>query len=73
MGRIRERLGRDKNNPSHAGWPLYKGVSEEYVRDGPKNAQRYIKDRKIPHVLPPPNSRTWGVFVGMPSNTYSDA
>jgi hypothetical protein len=24
---------RDENNPSHAGSPLYKGISSDYVRD----------------------------------------
>jgi len=32
-GEIRERYGRDENNPSRAQTPLYKGDSSDYGRD----------------------------------------
>jgi hypothetical protein len=34
VGGIREGFGRDFLNPSHSGFPFYKGVSEENGRDG---------------------------------------
>ena len=34
MGGIRERYGRDLRHPSRPGFPFYKGISEENVRDG---------------------------------------
>ena len=37
MGEIWERNGRDFLHLSHALFPLYKGISEENVRDEPKN------------------------------------
>lgn len=42
MGGIRERYVRDKKYLSHSELPLYKGVSEDDVRDGAISAAKRI-------------------------------